>query len=420
MRVGYKLPLYASIVSIVLSVFLLSLILAADSTMLDDEHVTETLEDERVYTNLTEQLQDDLAENGSVIRAVEDRSLTPEQLSTAVITEPYARNELNGHVRNITSFLEGGDEDISFGLDYVVVKGNIARETDEGVSAQVNQSLPDVVRPDNRVSERTLERVAPITSRFQLLQYTAIVLSVLSVVLLLYLNRSVVETASITGFALVTAAVLQLIFSYSLRFIVNLFFLSFGGQRGLDPATLVDGATAVLISTLSTMIRQSFGILLVGGALAVTAQLVYFRRMRRVDSTSDVVGNGSIRPFLIPFWSGRRGTDPAATTGGEEPDRRLSNLDIDGEGSDATVPRGTRVEVAVGVTNESEQPSEFEPTLTVGETEMTSRTIELDGGSNERVTFDVATEDLAIGSHDLEISASGGDSTVSGTLDVEQ
>jgi len=108
MRVGYKLPLYASIVSIVLSVFLLSLILAADSTMLDDEHVTETLEDERVYTNLTEQLQDDLAENGSVIRAVEDRSLTPEQLSTAVITEPYARNELNGHVRNITSFLEGG------------------------------------------------------------------------------------------------------------------------------------------------------------------------------------------------------------------------------------------------------------------------------------------------------------------------
>jgi len=168
------------------------------------------------------------------------------------------------------------------------------------------------------------------------------------------------------------------------------------------------------------MIRQSFGILLVGGALAVTAQLVYFRRMRRVDSTSDVVGNGSIRPFLIPFWSGRRGTDPAATTGGEEPDRRLSNLDIDGEGSDATVPRGTRVEVAVGVTNESEQPSEFEPTLTVGETEMTSRTIELDGGSNERVTFDVATEDLAIGSHDLEISASGGDSTVSGTLDVEQ
>jgi len=302
----------------------------------------------------------------------------------------------------------------------VVVKGNIARETDEGVSAQVNQSLPDVVRPDNRVSERTLERVAPITSRFQLLQYTAIVLSVLSVVLLLYLNRSVVETASITGFALVTAAVLQLIFSYSLRFIVNLFFLSFGGQRGLDPATLVDGATAVLISTLSTMIRQSFGILLVGGALAVTAQLVYFRRMRRVDSTSDVVGNGSIRPFLIPFWSGRRGTDPAATTGGEEPDRRLSNLDIDGEGSDATVPRGTRVEVAVGVTNESEQPSEFEPTLTVGETEMTSRTIELDGGSNERVTFDVATEDLAIGSHDLEISASGGDSTVSGTLDVEQ
>jgi len=230
MRVGYKLPLYASIVSIVLSVFLLSLILAADSTMLDDEHVTETLEDERVYTNLTEQLQDDLAENGSVIRAVEDRSLTPEQLSTAVITEPYARNELNGHVRNITSFLEGGDEDISFGLDYVVVKGNIARETDEGVSAQVNQSLPDVVRPDNRVSERTLERVAPITSRFQLLQYTAIVLSVLSVVLLLYLNRSVVETASITGFALVTAAVLQLIFSYSLRFIVNLFFLALAGS----------------------------------------------------------------------------------------------------------------------------------------------------------------------------------------------
>lgn len=169
------------------------------------------------------------------------------------------------------------------------------------------------------------------------------------------------------------------------------------------------------------MIRQSFGILLAGGALAVTAQLVYLRRMRRVDSTSDVVGNGSIGlwTFLIPFWSGRRGTDPAATTGGEEPDRRLSNLDIDGEGSDATVPRGTEVEVAVGITNESEQPSEFEPTLTVGELGMTSRPIELDSGSSGQVTFDVATEDLDIGSHDLEISASGGDSTVSGTLNVE-
>lgn len=134
-----------------------------------------------------------------------------------------------------------------------------------------------------------------------------------------------------------------------------------------------------------------------------------------------MVGNGSIGlwTFLIPFWGGRRGTDPAATTGGEEPDRRLSNFDIDGEGNDTTVPRGKEIEVAVCVTNESEQSSEFEPTLTVGEIEMASRPIELDGGSNERVTFDVATEGLDIGSHELEVSVSGGDSTVSGTLAVE-
>ena len=34
---------------------------------------------------------------------------------------------------------------------------------------------------------------------------------------------------------------------------------------------------------------------------------------------------------------------------------------------------------------------------------MSSRTIELNGGSNRRVTFDVATEGLAIDTHNLDI-----------------
>ncbi len=105
----------------------------------------------------------------------------------------------------------------------------------------------------------------------------------------------------------------------------------------------------------------------------------------------------------------------------EPPSATLSDLDISGEGSVATVTEreGDNVPIAVDVTNEGEQSSEFEPTLTVGGTEMTSRTIELDGGSNERVTFDVAPENLDIGSNNLEISVDDDDSTI-GTLNVEQ
>ncbi len=97
----------------------------------------------------------------------------------------------------------------------------------------------------------------------------------------------------------------------------------------------------------------------------------------------------------------------------------LSNLDIAGQGADATITEGDSESVAVTVTNTGDQAGAFDVTLEVGtsvtETQTTST---LAAGAAESVTFSAVTGGLA--ATDYNVSASTANDTTNGTLTVEQ
>jgi len=96
----------------------------------------------------------------------------------------------------------------------------------------------------------------------------------------------------------------------------------------------------------------------------------------------------------------------------------LSNLDVAGQGANATITEGANETVAVVVENVGEQSGAFQVTLDVGDTQRTETTDVLASGETETVTFENATGDLAPGEYTVTVSTA--DDSVEGALTVEQ
>jgi hypothetical protein len=112
-----------------------------------------------------------------------------------------------------------------------------------------------------------------------------------------------------------------------------------------------------------------------------------------------------------------------ATTGNltvEQPaTSSLSNLDIAGQGADATITQGDTESVAVDVTNVGDQSGSFDVTLAVGaavtETEATDT---LGAGATGTVVFPGVTSGLSTGTYNVTVTTANG--TLTGTLTVGQ
>jgi len=96
----------------------------------------------------------------------------------------------------------------------------------------------------------------------------------------------------------------------------------------------------------------------------------------------------------------------------------LSNLDIAGQGGNATITAGDETDVTVDVENLGDEPGEFSLALSIdGETEATEAMDELDGGESETVTFENVTGGLTDGTYNVTVSTNN--DTASGELTVE-
>ncbi|WP_170831039.1 S8 family serine peptidase [Natronobacterium texcoconense] len=98
----------------------------------------------------------------------------------------------------------------------------------------------------------------------------------------------------------------------------------------------------------------------------------------------------------------------------------LSNLDIAGEGADATIVEDDNENVSVVVENVGDEAGEFDVDLEIGnaDVEEDAKTDELEPGETETVTFEAVTGNLSNGSYDVDVSTE--DDSIEGTLIVEQ
>jgi hypothetical protein len=99
------------------------------------------------------------------------------------------------------------------------------------------------------------------------------------------------------------------------------------------------------------------------------------------------------------------------------PEPSLSSLDIDGQGSNATIETGA-ADLSVVLTNIGDEAGTFEVNLTIGDAVSESRTTDqLDGGGQQAVIFAGVTDALDPGTYDVSVSTAEG--AVSGELTVE-
>ena len=147
----------------------------------------------------------------------------------------------------------------------------------------------------------------------------------------------------------------------------------------------------------------------------------------------DVTGGIAVGDYAIELVGNSDGGDDDAIFGdltveAGEPAVGLSNLDIDGQGAEATIVEGVDADIAVDVTNVGEGSGSFDLLLDITtEGDRGVRTGDSTGvlspGETETVVFEAVTGGLDPGSFGVEVTAGGelvtGDLTVEGTPDAE-
>jgi hypothetical protein len=161
-------------------------------------------------------------------------------------------------------------------------------------------------------------------------------------------------------------------------------------------------------------------------------------RVARSEQSTDVLGPGGTENIVFEGVTGR--LDPGAYTvdvttdvnvlsgevtveANQDPGSQLSNLDIAGQGSAATVVEGEDVEVAVDVENVGETLGVFDITVNVstlaGEPDSTHEqtTGTLEPGETETIVFEGVTNTLSPDTYVLDVST--GNDTLFGEITVD-
>lgn len=123
--------------------------------------------------------------------------------------------------------------------------------------------------------------------------------------------------------------------------------------------------------------------------------------------------------------SGRdEGATNSFTTGSAPVEPFLSNLNIAGQGADATISEGDDEDVSADVENVGNQNGAFDVTLKIEDSDgvvvvdETQENVAVSAGETETVIFEIVTGDLATGDYSVEVSTE--DDSVTGTLTVEE
>lgn len=114
-------------------------------------------------------------------------------------------------------------------------------------------------------------------------------------------------------------------------------------------------------------------------------------------------------------------TEETASVSGDAPTSSVSDLDIDGQGPDATVVEGEVIELSATVTNDANNERELDVDLTIAGLIVDSTTTDsLAPGESETVTFEGGSGEATSEDDPHQVSISTADAGIGGTLTVEE
>lgn len=119
---------------------------ATDRTVLNSEFVTDEFEEQGVYANITETVEDQVGSEfeGGEIRPEEDLPpgitadpIDPQQVTTDAITREYVRTEFNKNIERFYAFLHGESDRVNASVNLTPIKDTLQQEV-EGMNIQVD------------------------------------------------------------------------------------------------------------------------------------------------------------------------------------------------------------------------------------------------------------------------------------------
>lgn len=246
----------------VVSVLTMNVVNVVDGMLLDSSHTTESFEDEDVYSQLTVELQRDLAENISTATTDE---MNATRLAESTLTEEYTRRVVNNNVADVHAFLQGdrGTTDIRWNL--TGVQRQLAAEVDEPrVSQEMNATIPEAVIIQEDISTGPLGQAKRAIAVVPLLLGLCIAGAFFVLGLYAYRLRSPEQIAVESGIALTIAGVTTIILSVLSLFVLQFVSLSLEGNVQIDPSIVFDGVVRAVESTAYSLIWQSLFIASIG------------------------------------------------------------------------------------------------------------------------------------------------------------
>lgn len=130
---GKKVALFLLGVVLLFAVTGANISVAADRTVLDSDYVTETLDEEGAFSELTTEFRTDVS--GEISSATDGLALPPgldisELDSQAVaqrsVTEPYVREEVTANIDQFYAFLRGDQNGLELAVDFRPVKSSVS------------------------------------------------------------------------------------------------------------------------------------------------------------------------------------------------------------------------------------------------------------------------------------------------------
>lgn len=236
-----------------------------DGVLLDSNHTADSFEDKDVYVLLTDELQQDLAENISTVTAGE-RNAT--RLAESTLTEEYTRRVVNRNVEDVHAYLQGeqGETDIRWNL--TGVQQRLAAEIDDlRVTRDLNATIPEAVVIEEDVSTGPLGTARTAIGLLPGLLAACVAAMLVVLGLYVYRLRSPEAIATETGLGLTVAGVATILLSALVLLGLRVVSFSIAGDAPIDPGIVFDGVARAIETSVHALLVQSLLILGIGVAL---------------------------------------------------------------------------------------------------------------------------------------------------------
>lgn len=159
------------------AIFGATVAVGAERTAFDGEYVSSTFEDEGVYTEVTNEIRNDLAGNMSNLIRGESLpqgitlSLDSEEVATKSVTEEFVAGEMDKSIRQMYAFLRGDRDDLDIVIDLMPTRNAAA----DAITEAIEIDTPELV--GSKSDQVDSEQIAQLSEGQQAYQEAQIEMS---------------------------------------------------------------------------------------------------------------------------------------------------------------------------------------------------------------------------------------------------